>query len=176
MTRAGRRGRQERPRADLQDLAGEDREGRAARDCKMRVARCQQSDVFCRGQQVTAWQKAAHFSKALRFETASRTTARSARPRRKRSQRARFASAPASARPRSSRRTTGEKAKMYYNPMAIRPFWRPTTRRRACDRRTSRARSSSTRPTTRRYWTRTRTSATRRRTDAPRAPKSTVFK
>jgi hypothetical protein len=26
--------------------------------------------VFCRGQQVTAWQKAAHFSKALRFETA----------------------------------------------------------------------------------------------------------
>ena len=34
--------------------------------------------------------------------------------------------------------------KMFYNPMAIRPFWKVFTRRRACTRPRSRARSCST--------------------------------
>ena len=60
--------------------------------------------VFARGQQVTSWAKASEFSKALRFETApdNRSKCKASK----------------------EKITAGEKAKMYYNPMAIKPFWR----------------------------------------------------
>ena len=79
--------------------------------------------VFCRGQQVTAWQKAAHFSKALRFETAPDNRSKCKASKEKiTAGEIRLCARVGSAAELEA--NEGEKAKMYYNPMAIKPFWR----------------------------------------------------
>ena len=79
--------------------------------------------VFCRGQQVTAWQKAAHFSKALRFETAPDNRSKCKASKEKiTAGEIRLCARVGSAAELEA--NAGEKAKMYYNPMAIKPFWR----------------------------------------------------
>ena len=139
--------------------------GRAT--CKMTGEKIEKDElrvglpVFCRGQQVTAWQKAAHFSKALRFETLpdNRSKCKASKEKitkgRDSPLRARRLGRPARGERRANRH------KMYYNPMAIRPFWTAFPRGDGVRPSRSRAPSCSTAPTTPRYWTRTRTERAR---------------
>uniref|UniRef100_A0A7S4A5G1 PARP-type domain-containing protein n=1 Tax=Pelagomonas calceolata TaxID=35677 RepID=A0A7S4A5G1_9STRA len=78
--------------------------------------------VFCRGQQVTAWQKAAHFSKALRFETApdNRSKCKASKEKITKGEIRLCARVGTFAQLEAN----DEINKMFYNPMAIRPFWK----------------------------------------------------
>ena len=79
--------------------------------------------VFARGQQVTAWAKASEFSKALRFETAPDNRSKCKASKEKiTAGEIRLCARVGSAAELEA--NAGEKAKMYYNPMAIKPFWK----------------------------------------------------
>ena len=79
--------------------------------------------VFARGQQVTSWAKASEFSKALRFETAPDNRSKCKASKEKiTAGEIRLCARVGSASELEA--NAGEKAKMYYNPMAIKPFWR----------------------------------------------------
>ncbi len=79
--------------------------------------------VFARGQQVTSWAKASELSKALRFETAPDNRSKCKASKEKiTAGEIRLCARVGSAAELEA--NAGEKAKMYYNPMAIKPFWK----------------------------------------------------
>ena len=78
--------------------------------------------VFTRGQQVTAWAKASEFSKALRFETApdNRSKCKASKEKITKGEIRLCARVGTFAQLEAN----DELNKMFYNPMAIRPFWK----------------------------------------------------
>ena len=72
---------------------------------------------------MTSWAKASEFSKALRFETAPDNRSKCKASKEKiTAGEIRLCARVGSASELEA--NAGEKAKMYYNPMAIKPFWR----------------------------------------------------
>ena len=78
--------------------------------------------VFARGQQVTSWAKASEFSKALRFETApdNRSKCKASKEKITKGEIRLCARVGTFAQLEAN----DELNKMFYNPMAIRPFWK----------------------------------------------------